>query len=136
MRQTDDVRAFKNELRNYNFYLHRLSSLEDSIDFIYHRLGGVKGIDPSKEPIHAMPNKELEWKLREDIEILEAKKSLLETKTNYIDSILAEIEIPLREAIMAVYCEGKTMERVGRKYHLSSSGLNKRIIIALKKALN
>ena len=136
MKQPAEVLAFKNELKNYNYYLHRISTLEESIEFIYHRLGGVRGIDPSKEPIHAMPNKEMEYKLREDIECLEAKKKLLEEKTNYIDSILVEIEIPLREAIMAVYCEGKTMERVSMKYHLSSSGLNKRIIVALKKALN
>ena len=133
--QPMEVKAFKNELRNYTFYLHEISSIENSIEFIYDKLGGVRGVDPSKEPIHALPNKELEWKLREDITKLEAKKILLERKKDYIDSILILMENDLREAVFAVYCEGKTMQSVSLKYNLSTSGLNKRITVALKKAL-
>ena len=133
--QPMEVKAFKNELRNYTFYLHEISTIENSIEFIYDKLGGVRGVDPSKEPIHALPNKELEWKLREDITKLEAKKILLERKKEYIDSILILLENDLREAVFAVYCEGKTMQSVSLKYNLSTSGLNKRITVALKKAL-
>jgi len=133
--QPMEVKAFKNELRNYTFYLHEISTIENSIEFIYDKLGGVRGVDPSKEPIHALPNKELEWKLREDITKLEAKKILLERKKEYIDSILILMENDLREAVFAVYCEGKTMQSVSLKYNLSTSGLNKRITVALKKAL-
>jgi len=134
--QSEEVRAFKNELRNYNFYLSRIVTLENSIEFCYDRLGGVRGIDPSKEPTHSMPNKELEWQLRDKIESLDAEKRVIETKVKYIESILAKIETSLREVIIAVYCENKTMQYVAIKNNISTSGLNKRMIVGIKKALN
>ena len=65
--QRPEVRAFKNELRNYTYYCSRIASLEESIEFMYDRLGGVRGVDPSKEPLHSAPSKEYEYMLRDKI---------------------------------------------------------------------
>ena len=134
--QSKEVRAFKNELRNYNYYLYRLTTLDNSIEFCFERLGGVKGIDPSKEPTHAQPNKELEWKLRNDIEVLEAKKKRIQGKLNEIDEILALIEIPLREALIDVYAKGEKCIKIADRLALSSTGLQKRMNKAIQEALD
>lgn len=133
--QTDDVRAFKNELRNYNYYLSRIVTLANSIEFVFERLGGVRGIDPSKEPIHAMPDPDLEWKLRDQIEIYEAEKRRYEAKAGEIDQILGKMETSLREAVIEVYANGKTVMKVADRMYLSPSGLKRRIDKAIKKAL-
>lgn len=133
--QPEEVRAFKNELRNYNYYLYKIITLGKSIEFLYDRLGGVHGVDPSKEPIHAMPNKDLEWKIRDDITRLEAKKSTTENKLREIDDVLHKIEEPIRTAIISVYISGKQISNVAGELYLSSSGLAKRINKAIKKAL-
>lgn len=133
--QTAEVRAFKNELRNYNYYLHRVTTLDESIEFIYDRLGGVRGIDPSKEPLHSPPDKDLEYKLRDDISRLEANKKLLENKIAYIEQILGRMETSLREAVIKVYANGKPISIVCNDLYVSPSGLAKKINNEIKKAL-
>lgn len=133
--QDEEVRAFKNELRNYTYYLSRIVTLENSIEFLYDRLGGVRGIDPSKEPLHAMPNKEMEWKLRDDISKLEAKKERYEKNLAEIDQILNLIEEFTRTALKLVYIEGKRTDIVAGQMLISPSGLKNRMNRAIKKAI-
>lgn len=130
-----NVKAFKNEMRNYVFYTSQVVSLENSIEFLYDRLGGVRGIDPSKEPMHSPPNKDLEYKLRDDITLLDSKKSLLEKKIAEIDMTLELIDIPIRTAIKMVYIYGKQVKYVADQFFLSPSGLAKRMDRAIEKAL-
>ena len=136
MAQLESVRAFKNELRNYNYYLHRIVTLNNSIEYCYERLGGVRGIDPSREPTHSQPNKELEYKLRDDIEVYRAKLKRIEEKIEDIDEILNKIDIDSRKAIKSVYIEGKQMRRVAMEMYISHGGLQKRIDKAIKGALD
>lgn len=134
--QSEEIKAFKNQLRRYNYLCSRLESLRNSIEYLYDRLGGVRGIDPSREPVHGQPNKELEYKLRDDIEHLEAKLSLVVAEKVEIDSILGRIEEPLRNAIFEVYALGYRTDVVASKMFLSHNGLHKRINKAIKGALN
>ena len=134
--QREEVKAFKNELRNYTYYCSRIVSLENSIEYIYDRLGGVRGIDPSKEPTHVMPNKDLEYKLRDDIEKLEAKKKRVESQKQFVDEVLAKIENEFVEAIKKVYIEGLRMDKVCIEYNFSASGMGYRIDKAIERALN
>ena len=133
--QDEEVRAFKNELRNYTYYLSRIVTLENSIEFLYDRLGGVRGIDPSKEPLHAMPNKEMEWKIRDDISKLQAKKERYENNLAEIDQILNLIEEFTRTALKLVYIEGKRTDIVAGQMLISPSGLKNRMNRAIKKAI-
>ena len=130
-----EVRAFKNELRNYVYYTSQLVTIGNSIEFLYERLGGVKGIDPSKEPTHALPNKELEWKLRDDISRLDTKKSRLESKIKDIDETLDLMDISIRTAVKMVYIYGKQVKLVADEFYLSSSGLAKRMDRAIEMAI-
>ena len=133
--QKDNVKAFKNELRNYNYYLNQIVTLSNSIDWCYHRLGGVRAIDYSKEPNHSPPNKELEYKLREDIERYEHLKALTEDKIKYIDEILGKMETDVRWAVKCVYVEGKQMRNVAYKIFVGHSTLQNRIDKAIERAL-
>ena len=134
--QPEEVRAFKNELRNYSFLLHEIVTLENSIENIYDRLGGVRGIDPSREPTHSLPNKDLEYKLRGDIDKLETKLKLRTNQKEYIDTVMSKIESPVREAVFDIYVLGKRFDNVADKYAYSHNGLYKRINKAIEGALH
>lgn len=134
--QSDDVKAFKNELRNYNYNLNRVVTLKNSIEYCYDRLGGVRGIDTSKEPTHSLPNKDLEYKLRDDIERYRRLQSVYETKVEYVDEILSRIETSIRKAIISVHVEHKKTEKVARECNLSTNGLQYRMDKAIERALN
>ena len=133
--QSEEVRAFKNELRNYNFYLSQERTLVNSIEFLYDRLGGVRGIDPSKEPLHIAPNKEMEWKLRDEISALDAKLSVLRAKINYIESILTKMDIDGRTAVIDVYACRHRMEDECWTYDYSPQGFNHYLNRVIKEAL-
>ena len=136
MAQSESVRAFKNELRNYRYYIGRAAELEDAIESLYDRLGGVRGVDPSKEPAHVLPNKEMEWKIRDDITRLDLKLTNLRSKIAEIDEILGRIEEPLRTALKLVYIESNKVIMVAGMMYLSPSGLVKRMNREIKKALD
>lgn len=133
--QKDNVRAFKNELRNYRYYVDEVNRIGESIEEIYDRLGGVRGIDPSKEPLHTMPDKDMEYMLRDKITSLEAKKHRLEGEIKRIDRILEKMETSLRNAVKVVFIDGNTIWSVSYKMNLSPTGLKKRMNRAIEKAL-
>ena len=134
--QSKRVRAFKNELRNYSFLLQEISRLENEIEELYDRLGGVRGVDPSKEPLHSAPNKEFEYKLRDVISKLDAKLSLRRAEKERVESVMAEVEKTLSDAIFQIYVLGEKTETVAQKMFLSPNGLHNRINKALERALN
>ena len=49
MKQKDCVRAFKNELRNYEIYRKEILKLDEQIEELYYHLGGVRscGMSPA-----------------------------------------------------------------------------------------
>lgn len=133
--QKDCVKAFKNDLRRYKYDQTRLVALKNSIEWTYERLSGVHGIDPSKEPIHGLPNKELEWKLRDDIDRYERQLKRTQERIDEVDEILARIETTLRTAIIEVYVDGRQVVYVADKMFISPNGLLKRINKAIEEAL-
>ena len=136
MAQSEKVRAFKNELRNYNYYIRRLIFLDEKIENCYEMLGGVRGIDFTKEPIHSPPNKELEYKIRDDIERYRRLKERTEDKVKYCDEILARMETDVRWAVTSVYVDGKQIRNIALKMYLAHSTLQKRINKAIEEALD
>lgn len=133
--QDEEVRAFKNELRNYKNYLHKVCDLEESIDLVVYKLSGVHGIDPSKEPIHALPNQDVVWELYDKLSRLERKKEMYEGHLQEIDRILNLMEEFTRDALKLVYIEGKRTDVVADSMFISPSGLKNRMNRAIKKAI-
>ena len=134
--QKDNVRAFKNELRNYRFYKKQLIEYEDAIEYYYDRLGGVRGVDPSREPIHSPPNKDYEYWLRDKIETYAQLKARTERNVLYVDQILGRMETSLRTAIIAIYVKGNKVSKLSMDMEISESGLLKRINKEIEKALD
>lgn len=131
----EELKAFKNELKNYNFYKQRIKSLQEMIDTCYDMLSGVKAIDYSKEPSHTPPNKDIEYRIRDEIEKYKLFQARTQIKLDDINRILNKVESSLREAIIESYCNGKTLEKVAEKRFISKVGLFKQINVALKEAL-
>lgn len=134
--QKKEVEAFKNELRNYNYYTSRVVTLEASIEFKYDRLGGVRGVDPSREPVHAQPNKEMEYKLRDDISKLEAEKERVERDLIHINEILNRMGNDDRWGVFKVYAERKRLEDICKVFNYSPSGYSAKLDRAIEEALN
>ena len=95
----------------------------------------MRGIDPSKEPLHAMPNKDLEYQLRDRISNLEAKINVRKAKLNQTDEILSRMETTLKQALFEVYAKGKTVDALAIRLEVSPSGLVKRFNKAIERAL-
>ena len=131
------VRAFKNELRNYRFYQERIDKLNELIEFCYTLLpGAVHGIDLADVRVHGIPNKDREYKIRDEITRHEENLKRTEEKKKYLDEILNEMETSLREAIIAVYCDGIRMMDAAEEFNLSTNGLQYRINCEIERALN
>lgn len=134
--QDEGVKAFKNELGNYRFYQRRFATLANLVEYCYDMLGGVRAVDPSKEPNSFVPNKDREYAIRDEISRHERNKDLIEVKLRYIDEILARIETPLKEALIEVYADHKTLRKVSSRMYMSESKLRRDINKAIKKALD
>ena len=83
----------------------------------------------------SVPNKEYEYRIRDEIERHERNKWLTEMNIKHCDEILDQIENELRTAIKRIYIEGNTMESVASKMYLSTNALQNRINRALEKLL-
>lgn len=135
--QSENVKAFKNELRNYNFYLTRIKKINSLIEYCYSLLPqSVHAIDYSQPVIHGAPNKDNEYRIRDDISKHEANVKSTQVKINEVDEILALMETSLKRAVIDVYVEGKRIEDIAILHHLSIGGLQYRIDKEIERCLN
>lgn len=130
-----ELKAFKNELKNYNFYKDRIKALDELIQTCYDMLSGVKAIRYDKEPSHALPNKDVEYRIRAEIDKHEQNKARTQAKLDDLDKILNKIELPIREAIIESYCNDIPLEKVAEKRYITKVGLFYQINKAIKEAL-
>ncbi len=133
--QKESVKAFKRDLANYQYKKDSIKILEDKIEECYDKLGGVRSVDPSREPIHSPPDKDFEYMIRDRIEALERKRKRLCDQTEEVEQLLGKIENPVRMAVIEVYQNGNTIRSQAEKLFLSESGLRKRMNKAIEKAL-
>ena len=136
MKQKAQVRAFKNELRNYNYYVSTAKKTKEIIDNYYYELSGVKACDPSRPPLHSLPDKERENHIREAISKQERYLKLTQAKINHIDRVLSNIDNPLSSTIKDIFLNGESLTAHRVNYNLSNVGLYKKINKAIEKALN
>lgn len=133
--QKESVKAFKRDLATYQYKIKKQADLKFKIQECYDRLGGVRAVDPSREPTHSQKNLDVEYAIRDKIEALTAKLDRLCAQTSEIEQILDRIEIPVRWAVFEVYALEKTVRSQADKYFISESGLRKRMNRAIEKAL-
>ena len=134
--QRPEVKAFKNTLRNYRYYIDAIADVNKNIEMCYHRLGGVRSTDLTKVLTKSPPNKELEYRIRDDIERLEAMRSRLQGKVDEMDEILGKIEKTTRDALICVYVNGEQMRAVADRLYISHSTLQRRMDSAICRSLS
>ena len=96
----------------------------------------VHSIDFTRPVVHGLPNKDLEYRIRDEITKHEANLKSTQAKIDEIDEILALMETSLKKAINDVYVEGNRIEDVAMIYHLSIGGLQYRIDKEIERCLN
>lgn len=137
MKESADIKQFKNELRNYKYYLKQIEKWDERIDDLYNSLpGSVHSINPAV-PLQTggVPNKDFEYRVRDIISVYEAFRKPWEDKRDYVNKVLSFIETPLCDDIRAVYVEGRSLVEVAHPRYIIASSLRGRINRAIVKAI-
>lgn len=135
----NQVEAFKNELRNYNYYCSLIRKLQEKKDDLFYELTGVKSA--SLESTHNSFNESVYFNkvftLQEKIHKLDLEIERIKAQKKYITDVLKRIESKdVRMSVIEIYVQKKTVGFVAKEQNISSSGLFKQINKAINKALN
>ena len=137
MRQDISIEMFKGRLKGYRYFQRQILKLDDEIQECYNQLGASpKSPNLQSEPIHSPKNIDREYQIRDRIEILEGKKARAKAEIDFCDQILEEMETPLKEAVIAIYSDKKTMLSEADKLYMAKSTLRDKINKEIAKALH
>lgn len=133
----NSILAFKNELRNYRFYQERIESLDELINICYYNLTGVKGVRADKVPSSTNPElaEETRYRIYDEIEHHKQNKAITEAKLKSLDEILDKLEKPIKEALIKIYADGESYDKVSQEMYLSKSALFEKLDTKLKGVL-
>lgn len=123
------IEAFKNELRNYRQYRDALQLQNARLGRLFYELSGVKGVRYDKIPVRSdyrlVEQRKLE--ILEDIAKTQKEAARLTYQLEMIEEVLQQMEEETRDAMVEIYTCGRRYVDVAQKYHVSPSGLQKRI---------
>lgn len=112
-----EYNLFINELKCYNGYKKDLYKLKEKIDLLWHKIGGIKGVDPSKEPVRSV-NKELLEQLKleelEKIERLENEYKRIKSQIDSIDTKLSLMSEKVGNIYKAIYFDKKSFYKIAK----------------------
>lgn len=133
----NDVKAFKNELKNFKYYKNKIIELTDEIDNIYYSLSGL-----SSKPFGAnvgSTNQQLKELNRLNAfgkaEMLKSKRELYKSLIVSIEQTLEAMDSNMRSVCIKVYCDGRTYESIARTKYYSARGLEKKVDKEIQRAL-
>lgn len=131
---TEDIVAFKYELRNRNYYRAQIVKKEEEASDLWYLLSGVKAV--RTDQVRITPNShdiaEHRNRLTSMISKLENDIKFLEQKLRYIDSVLNQIPEETRTMMIDIYCDGATYDDEAIKTHWSRSAIQYHINKVLK----
>ena len=128
----------KNELKNYDYYKESLKRINDSLSYTWHELAGVKAIRYDKQPgsYSKAAARKRQHELMDKIEKLETEASRIKKQIVYIEGILTRVQDEeIREAILKVYTQKKTLRKVAKGLYMSHVTLYKQINKQLEGAI-
>lgn len=133
----EDVRAFKNELRNYRYYQKRLKAINEEIDNIYYNLSGIasKPFGASAGSTNQQAKEENRLNALDKIEKLKDKANIYTKQLQSLERTLNACSEEIRDAIIKIYCDGHTYSSMAIHTYYSPRGLEKRIDKEIKLAL-
>ncbi len=136
MKQDLQIEMFKGRLKGYRYFQKQVKKYDEEIQDCYNQLGASPH-SPSfdSEPIHSPKNIDREYKIRDRIEALELKKGRSLDEIRFCDEILDKLETSLKEAIIAVYADKRTMQEQADKLYMAKSTLRDTINREIKRAI-
>ena len=134
MEKHDGVRAFRTELKNYRYHQIKVKEFKFKIEDTYGKLGGYHSPSFSSIGRGQMP-KDVEYKLRNDIEKFQRIVEREEERVKYIEEILEAMPEEERNAAILIYADGESVIKVADMYHLSDHGIRYRINKAIWRAM-
>lgn len=136
MKQRPEVKAFKQELENYSYYLEREKKLSGMIDYCYDLLGGVRGVNPAAVRSNSPVDKEREYRIRDEIAKHEKNRKRNKEKIAEIEETVNLMPEDAKEIVRLKYLKGKTYVQISEIVYMSPSTvkdrLNRAIIAALR----
>lgn len=125
------VEAFKNQLRNYSYYVKRKDMLIEEVNTLRYNLAGLKGVRYDKQMSNGSPNEALIEENRLDmidrINIKEKEISIISNLLDMINGHLEELSPDIKKACIEMYINGKTYESEAKELFYSKTGLFKAI---------
>ena len=120
IKNREAVKAFKNECRNYFYYLADIRDLMLEIKRTDHKMTGVHSLDFQKIRIRRDPKKTYLVSFIEANTILEKQLQAKEEKVMNIINTISRIELPAYRAIVwMVFVQRKTYTEVAKMYGVS-----------------
>ena len=133
--QRKEVRAFKNELENYDVYRERIDALNDLISLCYHELSGLKSPDFQNIPVHSPADLEKRDRIYAEIDRHRTNMERAKAKLDEIDEVLERMPVKFRRAAFRVFAKKESLEKVAQEYHYSKKGMWYWINKEIEKAL-
>ena len=133
----EEVKAFKNELRNYRYYLKQKEILTDKKDLYFHSLTGMvgKGFDSQGGSTNESVKEEKRLETIDRINELEEKINKLDTKIDAIESVLNKVTKRVRKIMVGVYADGRTYLSYSTNENYSPRTLQQQVDKAIERAL-
>ena len=129
-----EIEAFKNDVRNLNFWKAKVAEFKGEEDMIYHILGGYKSPDPSKIPGSYNPNINMQKaKLSDKLADIERRKNSFQSRIDAVEEMLNKVPEETRQHIIDIYVNKKGYIKVAESIPIARTGLYQRINKALKR---
>lgn len=136
-----EIEAFKNELKNYQFYLDEYDAVSKEIELMIYQMSGVKGIDYSKQSGNSFNESASEIKrlsMIEQLNELEIEKKEISMMILRINRKMSSLTKDERNLLMRLIVDKKTYEEICDELQIANKSLlyneiNKIIEKAIKK---
>ena len=117
-----NVDEFKTKMKSYNKWKDNITDSEEKLSIIWYLLSGLKS--PNLTAIHNsnhdyMESMKLESheKMEKEIQFHEKRIERARANLTELDEILDLMQHGMKEAVIMLYCQKKTLEQVGRLYN-------------------
>lgn len=119
-----DIEAFKNELKNFKYYIAEINNLKKEIDLLEYEARNVKGIDYSKQSSHNCNEHAIAMKRLQQVEEMEEllqEKNECEMMVRRIARRLNKLNDDDRKLLIDVIANKKKYRAVCKELNLNNT---------------
>lgn len=121
--------TFKNEVMNYESYKKSLKLLNEEMESIIYRYGGVKGVSYDKVSVSGDPHsrERMLLEMGDKLEEIEREIDHTQIKVQDIERNIAKLPEDIQEIVKLLYIERYTLNYVGQLCGYSHNGIWARV---------